>query len=582
MRKTKIVATLGPATDDPKIMQEIIAAGVNVVRLNFSHGTHEEQKERLDLFRNACKKSGGPNLPVLLDTKGPEVRTGEFDDKVMLTTNSEFTITMDDIVGDEHRCTVSYKDLYKDITVGDKVLFDDGLIELVVNEIIGTDIKCTVLNDGLISTKKSVNVPGVSLNLPPLTDKDIADLKFACENDFDFVALSFVRKARDIIKAREILEQFGGENIAIISKIENQEGLDNIDDIIKLSDGLMVARGDLGVEIPFEKVPLVQNDLIKRCYRKGKDVITATQMLDSMIRNPRPTRAEVSDISTAIFEGTSAIMLSGETAMGKYPVESVQTMSDVAIKIEESIDYWVKVNRYRPESIPLSTTDSISYATCATAMNINAKAIVTVTSSGKTAKMISKFHPECPIIAVTPDEKVQRQLQLSFGVTPVLSEQQSTTDELITDAMNQSMNTGLVDAGDLIVITAGLPIGMSGTTNLLKVQVVGDVEAHGLGIGDGVITGNLNICYPKDGESEDFAEGDVLVAKYTIHDMLPMIRKASALIVEDTDVKGHSAVTAMALGLPVILGVDNATKILKNGSNAILDIKNGTVRYTEF
>lgn len=581
MRKTKIVATLGPATDNLQTMRELIRAGVNTVRLNFSHGNHKEQKERLALFQEACQLEK-VSLPILLDTKGPEIRTGEFEGKVLLTTGSKFTIKMHDVLGDAHQCTVSYKDLYKDVAPGNRILFDDGLIELVVDRIAGTDIHCTVSNDGHISTKKSVNIPGVAIHLPPLTDKDIADLKFACENDFDFIALSFVRKATDVISARNVLKNNGGEDIAIISKIENQEGIDNIDDIIKVSDGIMVARGDLGVEIPFEQVPLVQNDLIKRSYRRGKVVIIATQMLDSMIRNPRPTRAEVSDISTAIFEGTSAIMLSGETAMGKYPVESVQTMNDVAQRIESSIDYWVKVSRFRPEHLPLSTTDSISYATCTTAMNINAKAIVTVTSSGKTARMISRFHPKCPIVAVTPEKKVQRQLQLSFGVLPVSSVEQLTTDELISDAMNCALQTGLVEAGEIIVITAGLPIGRSGTTNLLKVQVVGDIEAHGLGVGDGMVSGKLNICRPSEEGKEEFEDGDILVARYTIHEMLPLIKKASALVVEDSDIKGHSAVSAMALGIPIILGVDNATKLLQENAQAVLDVKNGTIRYNAF
>lgn len=581
MRKTKIVATLGPATDDLETVKQLIQAGISVARMNFSHGSHQEHEERLALYRKACRECN-VSLPVLLDTKGPEIRVGEIKGKIMLKTGQPFVISMDPVAGDEHGCSVTYQELYADVHPGDEILFDDGLIKLEVQAIEEKKIHCTICNDGVLSTKKSVNIPNVSIHLPPLTEKDVADLQFACDHDFDFVALSFVRKATDVIQAREFLDEHGGEDIAIIAKIENREGIDNIDEIIKAADGVMVARGDLGVEIPFEQVPLVQNELIKKTYKRGKVVITATQMLDSMIRNPRPTRAEVSDISTAIFEGTSAIMLSGETAMGKYPVESVQTMANVAERIEASIHYWKNYKRFVPENLPLNVTDSISYATCSTAMNLNAKAIVTVTSSGKTAKMISRFHPNCPIIAVTPNPKVQRQLQLSFGVIPVLSSQQSTTDELFFDAVNCALTSGVVSPGEMVVITAGIPIGMSGTTNLIKVQMAGDVAAHGLGIGSGVVSGRLCVVNPHDHPQEFFMDGDILVAKYTIHEMLPMMKNCKAVIVEDNDVKGHTAVTALALDIPVILGVDNATKLLKNGATVTLDIQNGTIQYSAF
>lgn len=581
MKKTKIVATLGPATDDLDTLRGVIREGLNVARMNFSHGSHEEHKKRLELFRQACELEN-VSLPVLLDTKGPEIRTGEFDGKPTLKTGSEFTIYHDDRVGDAKGCSITYKDLYKDVNGGDSILFDDGLVKVEVVSVDDKDIKCRVCNDGQVSTKKSVNVPGVPVNLPPFTEKDIEDLKFACKNDFDFVALSFVRKAKDVVEARQILKKNGGEDIRIIAKIENREGVDNIDEIIVVADGIMIARGDLGVEIPYEEVPFVQNDLIKRVNKKGKTVITATQMLDSMIRNPRPTRAEVSDISTAIFEGTSAIMLSGETAMGKYPVESVRTMANVAKQTESTVNYWQKLKWFSPETIPMNVTDSISYATCSSAMNIGAKAIITVTTSGKTARMISRFRPSCPIIAVTPRAKVCRQLQLEFGVSPVLSTQQMTTDELILDAINSALNTGIVVPGDMTVITAGLPIGMSGTTNLLKVQVVGDIAGHGLGIGSGVVTGNLCVASSIDDILKTFNEGDILVTKYTIHEMLPIMKQCSAIIVEDGDVNGHAPITAMALDIPIIIGVDNACKILKNKAMATLDIDSGTIQYTSF
>ena len=581
MKKTKIVATLGPATDNIDTLRAVIREGINVARMNFSHGDHKEHKKRLDNFRKACKEEG-VLLPVLLDTKGPEIRTGEFNGKVTLKTDTRFTIYYDDKVGDEHGCSISYKELYQDVSPGDAILFDDGLIKVTVEKIEDKNIVCKVCNDGLISTKKSVNVPGVSVNLPPLTEKDIDDLKFACENDYDFVAMSFVRKATDVVQAREILKKNGGEDIRIIAKIENREGVDNIDDIIVVADGIMIARGDLGVEIPYEEVPFVQHDLIKKGYTKGKVVITATQMLDSMIRNPRPTRAEVADIATAIVEGTSAIMLSGETAMGKYPVESVRTMSNVAKQTESTINYWQKLKWFNPEKMPMSVTDSISFATCFTAMNINAKAIITVTTSGKTARMISRFKPSCPVIAVTSKEKVQRQLQLSFGIIPVLSSQQTSTDELILDSINSAIKTGIVEPGDMTVITAGLPIGMSGTTNLLKVQVVGDIECHGLGIGSGIVVGNLCVASSIDDAVNNCREGGLLVTNYTIHEMLPIMKQCSAIVVEDGDINGHAPITAIALDIPIIIGVDNAAKILKDGARATLDVEHGTIQYTSF
>ncbi len=578
MRKTKIVATLGPATDNPQVMKDIIKAGINVARMNFSHGSHEEHKERLEKFKKACNDMN-VSLPVLLDTKGPEIRTGEFKDKVLLKTDTDFTIYHEDVVGDEKGCSLSYKELYKDVKVGDNILFDDGLVRANITAISGKDINCKICNDGYVSTKKSVNVPNVSVQLPPLTEKDINDLKFACENDYDFIAMSFVRKASDVITAREHLKKFGGKDIQIIAKIENREGVDNIDDIIAVADGIMVARGDLGVEIPFEQVPSVQYELIQKCYKKGKNVITATQMLDSMMRNPRPTRAEVSDISTAVFQGTSAVMLSGETAIGKYPVESVTTMANVAVESEKSIKYWLKLRRYVPETIPMSVTDGISYSTCTTAMNLNAKAIITVTTSGKTARMISRLHPDCPIIAVTPTKKVHRQMQLCFGVHPMLSTQQTSTDELIRDGINNSLKSGLVNPGEMVIITAGIPIGTSGTTNLLKAEIVGDIAAHGLGIGSGTYTGKLRMCTATDYNVE---EGDIMVAKYTIHDMLPGMKQCSAIIVEDFDMNSHAAITAMALEIPIIIGVDNACNLLTNGATATLDINAGTIQYTSF
>ena len=467
VKRTKIVCTLGPASDSEEVLTQLVENGLNVCRFNFSHGSHEEHKGRLDTAKKVREKLNKP-VALLLDTKGPEIRTGQFaDPEVFLEEGSKFTITMKDVVGTQEMCTVSYKDLANDVKAGDVILIDDGLVGLRVQEVNGDDIVCSVENSGIVKNHKGVNVPGVKINLPAITPKDISDIEFGISQGIDFIAASFVRKASDVLAIREILENNNATDIQIISKIENQEGVDNLDEILKVSDGIMVARGDLGVEIPTEEMPIVQKMMIKRCKELAKPVITATQMLDSMMRNPRPTRAEVTDVANAIYDGTDAIMLSGETAAGKYPVEAVKTMALIAKRTEESIDYSKELRNKANKAG--NTTDAISYATCTTAMDLNAKAILSSTSSGHTARMVSKFRPDCPIVATTSHETVLRQLSLIWGVLPVMRAKSENTDQVIENSIEAAKAANYVNTEDLVVITAGR---VSGTTNLIKVETV--------------------------------------------------------------------------------------------------------------
>ena len=463
IKKTKIVCTLGPVSENEETLRELIKNGLNVCRLNFSHGSHEEHKGRMDLVKKLREELNMPTA-ILLDTKGPEIRTGKFDaPEVLLEEGQTFTITMKDVMGNKEMCTVSYKGLANDVKAGDTILIDDGLVGLTVKEVNGDDIVCEVQNSGIVKNHKGVNVPGVKVNLPAITEKDRSDIEFGIEQGIDFIAASFVRKVSDVLAIREILEENNATHIKIISKIENQEGVDNLDEIIAVSDGIMVARGDLGVEIPTEEIPVVQKLMIKKCNEAGKPVITATQMLDSMIRNPRPTRAEVTDVANAIYDGTDAIMLSGETAAGKYPVEAVKTMATIAKRAEETMrNRRTKINKSK------NVTDAISYATCTTAMDLDAKAILSSTASGHTARMVSKFRPDCPIIATTSDESVRRQLSLTWGVLPVMRNKSANTDQVIVNSIEAAKTAEYVNENDIVVITAG----GSETTNLIKVETV--------------------------------------------------------------------------------------------------------------
>ena len=462
-KRTKIVCTLGPASEKEEVLTALIENGLNVTRMNFSHGSHEEHKGRMDLVKKVREKLNKP-VALLLDTKGPEIRTGNFDQpEVLLEEGQKFTITMKDVIGTKEICTVSYKGLANDVVAGDTILIDDGLVGLRVEEVNGDDILCIVENSGIVKNHKGVNVPGVKINLPALTDKDISDIEFGISQGIDFIAASFVRKVSDVLAIREVLERNNATDIQIISKIENQEGVDNLDDIIAVSDGIMVARGDLGVEIPTEEIPVVQKMMIAKCNKAGKPVITATQMLDSMMRNPRPTRAEVTDVANAIYDGTDAIMLSGETAAGKYPVEAVRTMATIAKRAEETMK-----NKRDMINKSKNVTDAISYATCTTAMDLEARAILSSTSSGHTARMVSKFRPDCTIIATTSHESVRRQLSLTWGVLPVIREKSTNTDQVIVNSIEAAKAANYVSENDVVVITAG----GNGTTNLIKVETV--------------------------------------------------------------------------------------------------------------
>jgi pyruvate kinase len=578
MRKTKIICTLGPAVDNEEVLRKLMLKGMDVARINFSHGTLEEHKIRVDLFKKVREGLKLP-IPLLLDTKGPEIRTGKFSTgEVQLKEGDSFILVNEDIIGDNTKSTITYKELYRDVRKGGRILINDGLVELEVTDVKDRDICCTVLNGGVIGNNKGINVPDVEIHLPSITEKDIEDIIFGIENGFDFIAASFVRKAADVIEIKKVLEKHGGQGIKVIAKIENREGIQNFDEIIKVADGIMVARGDLGVEIPVEEVPVVQKRLIEKCYINGKPVITATQMLDSMIRNPRPTRAEASDVANAIYDGTSVIMLSGETAAGKYPLETLEMMCKIAEKAEKSMDYWKRFSTMRYD-IMSSVTNAISHATCTTALDLQASAIITVTQSGHTARMISRFRPACPIIATTTDPRVHRQLMLSWGVRPFLVKEAYSTDEMFDMGVEKALESGLVKNGELVVITAGVPIGISGTTNILKVHIVGKVLVQGTGLGPGSVTGELCVARTAGEAAESFCEGSILVVPFTNNDFLPVMKRASAIIAEEGGIGSHAAIVGLALEIPVIVGAANATQILKSGSVVTIDADRGIVYY---
>lgn len=471
MRKTKIVCTLGPSTDQPGILRQLLENGMNVARFNFSHGDYAEHKGRLDQLR-ALSKELDVSIPAMLDTKGPEIRLGEFENgKEQLTAGQKFILTSRNVKGTKEISSITYKDLPHDVSVGGRIMLDDGLISLRIESITDTDIVCTVENDGVIKTKKGVNVPGVHLSMPYMSQRDRDDILFGIEQGYDLISASFTRSAQDIMDIRHLLDEHNA-NIRIIAKIENQEGIDNIDEILSVADGIMVARGDMGVEIPFEKIPAIQKMIIEKVYKAGKIVVTATQMLESMIENPRPTRAEITDIANAIYDGTSAIMLSGESAVGKHPVEAVQAMTRIAQTTEADIDYKKRFDHFYQKTENRDITAAISHATVTTAHDLNAAAIVTVTKSGTTARMISKFRPYTQIVGATTSDKVYRQLVLSWGVFPVKCDEKKNTDALFDHAVEVSKKANVLKHGDIAVITAGIPLGISGTTNMLKVQVV--------------------------------------------------------------------------------------------------------------
>lgn len=561
MRKTKIICTIGPASENYDTIFSMIEAGMNVARLNFSHGVYAEHQRRIDTVRSAARTLGVP-VAVMLDTKGPEIRTGLLKNKkVRLEAGQEFILTNRQVEGNEKEVQVSYGELAKEVEVGDHILLSDGLISLQVESTTDTDMVCRVMNGGELGEQKGINVPGVRINLPFLSEKDIADINFGIDNEVDFIAASFVRNAQDVLDIRRILEQKNAE-IDIIAKIESQEGVNNLDDIVKIADGVMVARGDLGVEIPGEEVPLVQKEMVKKCNTSGKVVIIATQMLDSMIVNPRPTRAEVSDVANAIFDGADAIMLSGETAAGKYPVDAVTTMARIARRAEESLPYADMLRQRRIQG-NLSITDAIGYATCATAMNLDASAIISSTRTGFTARTVAKYRPMANIVAATPDPRILNKLSLVWGVYPILIDDTSGTDALVEESVKSALQSGYIKNGDLIVLTAGEPSGFTGGTNLLKVHVVGDILVEGIGIGAETVRGMVRIIL-HDQDLKQIQPGDIIVTTSANSGIAPFLDKISAIIAEEGGLTSDAAIIGLNAGIPVIVGAKNATTVLKD------------------
>lgn len=576
MRKTKIICTLGPSTDDDDILRKLMIEGMNVARFNFSHGDHAQHKrnmERIMKFRTEL------NLPVatLLDTKGPEIRVKDFKNgKIELKPGQTFTLTTDEVEGDEKMVSITYKNLVNDVKPGNTILIDDGLIEMTVEQVSENKIVCRVVNGGPVSNHKGVNVPRVNLSMPYISEHDRADIIFGIENDFDFIAASFVRTADDVLEIRKILDEHGCDNINIISKIENMQGVENIDEIIRVSDGIMVARGDMGVEIPLEDVPVIQKMIIKKVYNADKQVVTATQMLDSMIKNPRPTRAEATDVANAIYDGTSAIMLSGETAAGKYPVEALHTMIKIAERAEEDIDYtkrfYERGNIQNPD-----ITSAISHATCTTAIDLGAAAIVTVTKSGKTARMISKYRPKCPIIGCSPVEKVCRQLNLSWGVQPLLIAEENNTDDLFEHSVEAAKRNHYIKDGEIVVITAGVPLGVAGTTNLIKVHVVGHILVKGTSVNEKSVCAPLCVAETEEDLQKNYNPGDIIVMKETSNNIMEQLKTASAIVCEKDGKNSHAAIVGLSRDVPVIIGAKNATQILKTGAIVTVKAKDGVV-----
>jgi len=586
MKKTKIVSTLGPASNSVEIISQLIEAGANVFRFNFSHGDHEEQLARMTMVREAVKKTG-KDVGILLDTKGAEIRT-----TVQNTTEADFgragyiqfnvgdetRISMDpEHKGTKEKIAVTYPVLFEDVHVGGHILFDDGLIDMEIKEKdeATRELVVVVKNAGMLGSRKGVNAPGVSISLPGITEKDAEDIRFGLDNDIDFIAASFVRKAQDVLEIREILEEKDMTHVQIFSKIESQEGIDNIDEIIKVSDGIMVARGDMGVEIPAEEVPMVQKSIIKKCNAAGKSVITATQMLESMQQNPRPTRAEASDVANAVFDGTDATMLSGESANGDYPVEAVATMARIDVEAEKALseNSTFQINQFDKTDV----TETIGLSVARAAKNLGVKTIVAATESGYTAKMISKYRPDADILAVTFDERTKRGLMLNWGVYPTVAEKPSTTDEMFELAAKQAVDLGFAKEGDLILITAGVPVGERGTTNVMKIQLIGSKLLEAQGIGEKSVVANAVIAHSAEEAIAKAKDGMILVVPTTDKEYMPAIEKAAALVVEDGGLTSHAAVVGIAKDLPVIVGAKDATTTIKDGELVTLDSRRGIV-----
>ena len=581
MRKTKIICTLGPSTDKDGVLRELVVNGMNVARFNFSHGSYEEHKGRLDNLKAIRAELGKP-VAALLDTKGPEIRLKEFKNGVeMLEAGQTFTLTTREVEGTKEICSITYKDLPQDVHEGGTIMLDDGLIKLRITNVTDTDITCEVLNSGKIKNKKGVNVPGVHLSMPYLSQRDRDDIIFGVQQGFDFIAASFVRTAQDVYDIRNLLNEYDS-NIRIIAKIENREGVNNIDSILAAADAVMVARGDLGVEIDFTELPGIQKSVIDRSFSFGKPIVTATQMLDSMMVNPRPTRAEISDVANAIYDGTSAIMLSGETAAGAYPVEALKTMSAIAERTENEVHY--RDNRLVDAGNgQISVSDATAHAACLTAKDVNASAIVTVSESGNTARLLSKYRPAQPIIACVMNEQVQRQLAISWGITPLMMALAHSTDELIEMSTSLAKENGYLHDGELAVVTAGVPVGVSGTTNMIKIHMIGNCLATGVGIGPegsalANATGKACVCHNLDELRAKFKPGMVLVVPSTSNEMLSYVRDAAALVVEEPGLNSHAAIAGKALLKPTIVGAAGATSHIRDGLMVAVDCAHGSVQ----
>ena len=581
MRKTKIICTLGPSTDKDGVLRELVVNGMNVARFNFSHGSYEEHKGRLDNLKAIRAELGKP-VAALLDTKGPEIRLKEFKNGVeMLEAGQTFTLTTREVEGTKEICSITYKDLPQDVHEGGTIMLDDGLIKLRITNVTDTDITCEVLNSGKIKNKKGVNVPGVHLSMPYLSQRDRDDIIFGVQQGFDFIAASFVRTAQDVYDIRNLLNEYDS-NIRIIAKIENREGVNNIDSILAAADAVMVARGDLGVEIDFTELPGIQKSVIDRSFSFGKPIVTATQMLDSMMVNPRPTRAEISDVANAIYDGTSAIMLSGETAAGAYPVEALKTMSAIAERTENEVHY--RDNRLVDAGNgQISVSDATAHAACLTAKDVNASAIVTVSESGNTARLLSKYRPAQPIIACVMNEQVQRQLAISWGITPLMMALAHSTDELIEMSTSLAKENGYLHDGELAVVTAGVPVGVSGTTNMIKIHMIGNCLATGVGIGPegsalANATGKACVCHNLDELRAKFKPGMVLVVPSTSNEILSYVRDAAAIVVEEPGLNSHAAIAGKALLKPTIVGAAGATSHIRDGLMVAVDCAHGNVQ----
>lgn len=578
MKKTKIVSTLGPASTDVDTIVKLINAGANIFRFNFSHGDHPEHLGRIENVHKA-EEITGKHVGLMLDTKGAEIRTTvQKEGKINFEIGDKVRISMDpSIEGTHDKIAVTYPGLYDDTHVGGHVLFDDGLIDMVIDEKddANKELVCHVLNHGVLGSRKGVNAPGVSINLPGITEKDSSDIRFGLENKINYIAASFVRKAQDVLDIRELLKEKNMEDVQIFPKIESQEGIDNFEEIIAVSDGLMVPRGDMGVEIPAELVPMVQKRIIKKCNAAGIPVITATQMLESMQENPRPTRAEASDVANAVFDGTDATMLSGESANGDYPVEAVATMARIDQQAENALSELgtFQLNEFDKTDV----TETIGLSVARAAKNLGVKTIVAATESGYTAKMISKYRPDADILAVTFDERTKRGLMLNWGVYPTVAEKPTTTDEMFELAAQKAVDLGFASEGDLILITAGVPVGERGTTNVMKIQMIGSKLLEAQGVGQKSVVANAVVASSAEEAIKKAKDGMVLVVPTTDKEYMPAIEKAAAVIVEEGGLTSHAAVVGIAQDIPVIVGAQDATSTIADGELVTVDSRRGIV-----